>query len=93
MAQYSMQDAIKQMLEQSNWKYDYQVTKLKQDWELLMGKTVAKHTNDIQIRQGRLYIYTNVAPLKNELNYSKMLLVEKINQHFGEKFIHDVVVV
>jgi hypothetical protein len=58
-----------------------------------MGKTVAKHTNDLQIREGKLYIYTNVAPLKNELNYSKALLVERINQHFGEQFIKEVIIV
>ena len=54
MAEYSIQDALKKMLEQSNWKYQYQVTKLREDWETLMGKTVAKHTNDLQIREGKL---------------------------------------
>ncbi len=93
MAEYSIQDALKKMLEQSNWKYQYQVTKLREDWETLMGKTVAKHTNDLQIREGKLYIYTNVAPLKNELNYNKALLVERINQHFGEQFIKEVIIV
>jgi predicted nucleic acid-binding Zn ribbon protein len=93
MAEYSIQDALKKMLEQSNWKYQYQVTKLREDWETLMGKTVAKHTNDLQIREGKLYIYTNVAPLKNELNYNKSLLVERINQHFGEQFIKEVIIV
>jgi len=93
MAQYSMSEAIQKMLQDSHWKYRYQVTKLKEDWELLMGKTVARHTDNLKISDGKLYIYTNVAPLKNELSYNKMLLVAKINQHFGEDFIKDIVVV
>jgi len=93
MAQYSMSEAIQKMLQDSHWKYRYQVTKLKEDWELLMGKTVARHTDNLKISDGKLYIYTNVAPLKNELSYNKMLLVAKINQHFGEDFIKDIVIV
>jgi len=93
MAQYSMKEAINKMLEDSHWKYKYQVTKLKEDWELLMGKTVAKHTENLKLKDGKLYIYTNIAPLKKELSYHKHLLIAKINQHFGEAFINDIVVV
>ncbi len=93
MAQYSMSEAINKMLQDSHWKYRYQVTKLKQDWELLMGKTVAKHTEDLKIKDGVLYIHTTIAPLKNELAYNKNLLIAKINQHFGETFIKDIVVI
>jgi len=88
-----MKEAINKMLEDSHWKYKYQVTKLKEDWELLMGKTVAKHTENLKLKDGTLYIYTNIAPLKNELSYNKHLLIAKINQHFGEAFINDIVVV
>ena len=92
MGQYSMSEAINRMLEESNWKYRYQVTKLKEDWELLMGKTVAKHTKELTIHNGTLYIQTNVAALKHELSYNKALLVAKINQHFDELFIKEIVV-
>jgi predicted nucleic acid-binding Zn ribbon protein len=87
-----MQEAISKMLQESNWKYRYQVTKLKEDWELLMGKTVAKHTKELQIYEGKLYIQTDVAALKHELSYNKSLLIAKINQHFDELFIKDIVV-
>ena len=88
-----MREAIDKMLKESHWKPRYQGTKLKEDWETLMGKTVARHTDDLKIRDGILYIYTNIAPLKNELSYNKSLLVAKINQHFGETFIKDIVVI
>lgn len=93
MAEYSMKEAIDRMLKESNWKYRYQVTKLKQDWEVLMGKTVAKHTKDLIIKERKLYIYTDIAPLKHELNYNKQLLVEKINQYFEDTFINEIIVV
>ena len=93
MAEYSMREAIMKMLEESHWKNRYQATRLQEDWELLMGKTVARHTDELKIRDGVLYIYTKVAPLKNELSYNKNLLIAKLNQHLGEKFIVDIVVV
>jgi predicted nucleic acid-binding Zn ribbon protein len=92
MPQYSMSEAIHRMLEESNWKYRYQVTKIKEDWEKLMGKTVAKHTRDLKIHEGVLYIYSDVAALRNELSYNKVLLLAKLNQHFGETFLKDIVV-
>lgn len=92
MTQYSIKDALNKMLEQSHWKEQYLAAKIKMDWELLMGKTVAKHTTDLVIRNKTLFIYTQVAALKNELSYNKALLVEKINQHLEETFLKDIVI-
>ncbi|MBK8146119.1 MAG: DUF721 domain-containing protein [Bacteroidetes bacterium] len=38
-----------------------------------------------------MYIYTDVAPLRNELSYNKTLLIEKINQHLEENFIKEII--
>jgi predicted nucleic acid-binding Zn ribbon protein len=92
MAQYSMKEAIDKMLQESNWKQRYQATRLQQDWELLVGKTAAKHTQQVQIRENTLLVFTNVAALKHELTFSKELLMQKINEHLGERFIHDIVI-
>ncbi|MEN9339269.1 MAG: hypothetical protein RIQ62_581 [Bacteroidota bacterium] len=92
MAQYSMKEAIDKMLQESNWKQRYQAIRLQQDWELLVGKTAAKHTQQVQIRENTLLVFTNVAALKHELTFSKELLMQKINEHLGERFIHDIVI-
>ena len=93
MAQYSMKEAINKMLEESHWKSRYNAAKLKQDWELLMGKTVARHTDEIKLYEGVLTIYSTVAPLKNELSYNKILLIAKINQYFGEEVVKSIKIV
>lgn len=93
MAQYSMQEAIERMLKESNWKYRYQATKLKQDWPELMGLTVAKHTKALAIHEGTLTITTEVAPLKHELQYNKQLLIRKINDYFNDEgFIKEIII-
>ncbi|MBK7690256.1 MAG: DUF721 domain-containing protein [Bacteroidetes bacterium] len=91
MALYSMKEALNKMLEQSRWKERYLAEKIKLDWEKLMGITVAKHTRDLIVKEQKLYIYTDVAPLRNELSYNKTLLIEKINQHLEENFIKEII--
>lgn len=93
MSQFTIGDALKKMINQSHWKSSYQLVKLNEDWELLVGKMVAKHTNDLQLINGKLFIYTSVAPLKSELNYNKKQLIERINEHFGETLVHEVTIV
>ncbi len=92
MAQYSIGEAIKVMLDQSSWKYAYQLTLLTEDWEKIVGKTIAKYTSNLQIRGKVLYMTCSAAPLKSELNYNKKMFVDKINEHFGEEFIRDIII-
>ncbi len=61
-------------------------------WEELMGKTIAKYTDSIQIINKTLFINTTVAPLKNELQYQKATIIQRVNEALGEKVITDVVI-
>jgi predicted nucleic acid-binding Zn ribbon protein len=61
-------------------------------WETLMGKTIAKYTEKIQIYGSTLYITTTVAPLKQELLYQKENIVKRVNEALGEEKIREVVI-
>ena len=61
-------------------------------WEEMMGKTVARYTDKIQIIGQTLFISTTVAPLKNELLYQKDKIIERVNEALGEKTIREVVI-
>ncbi|UAY50914.1 DUF721 domain-containing protein [Ferruginibacter albus] len=92
MSEFSMQDAIKQFLRQSRLKSGIQALQIEDVWEQIMGKTIAKYTNKIQIINQTLFINTTVAPLKNELLYQKDKIMERVNEALGEKVIKDVVI-
>jgi len=92
MGEYSMQDAIQQFLKKSRLKSGIQALQIEEVWEKLMGKTIAKYTDKIQIINSTLYINTQVAPLKNELLYQKNQIIERINEVLGEKTITEVVI-
>jgi len=92
MGEISLQDAIKQFLDKSRLKQGIQSLRIEDIWEEVMGKTIAKYTDKIQIINHTLYITSTVAPLKNELLYQKEKIIERINEALGEKLVKEVVI-
>jgi Icc-related predicted phosphoesterase len=70
---------------------DIQAMQIEDHWLKLMGETIAKYTDRIEIKNGTLFIYTEVAPLKNELVFQKELIVKRINESLGDDVVKDVV--
>ena len=92
MAELSMAEALQQFLKKSKLKAGIQAVQIEEVWEKIMGKTVAKYTEKLQIIGHTLFVSTNVAPLKNELLYQKEKIIERVNDALGEKVIQDVVI-
>lgn len=92
MAELSMAEALQQFLKKSKLKAGIQAVQIEEVWEKIMGKTVAKYTEKLQIIGHTLFVSTNVAPLKNELLYQKEKIIERVNEALGEKIIQDVVI-
>ena len=92
MAEFSLGDALKEFLKHSRLKRGMQAMQLEEAWESVMGRTIAKYTDKIEIINHTLFITTQVAPLKNELIYQKEKIKERVNEVLGEKAIKEVVV-
>ena len=92
MGEISLQDAIQQFLSKSRLKSGIQALRIEEVWEEVMGKTIAKYTDKIQVINHTLYITSSVAPLKNELLYQKDIIIERINEALGEKLVKEVVI-
>ncbi|MBV4356089.1 DUF721 domain-containing protein [Pinibacter aurantiacus] len=92
MGEYSIGDALKQFLKNSRLNGYMQAIQIEQVWEQIMGKTIAKYTEDIKIHGNKLYITTTVAPLRNELLFQKENIIKQVNEALGEKVIKEVVI-
>jgi hypothetical protein len=92
MGEFSMQDAIKHFLKQSRIKGGIQALQIEDVWEEIMGKTIARYTDHIQIINQTLFISSSVAQLKNELLYQKDKIIERVNEALGDKVINEVVI-
>ncbi len=92
MAEVSMAEALQQFLNKSKLKTGVQAMQIEDVWEKIMGKTIAKYTDKLQIVGSTLFVSTVVAPLKNELLYQKEKIIEMVNAELGEKIIKEVVI-
>jgi predicted nucleic acid-binding Zn ribbon protein len=60
-------------------------------WEALMGKTIARNTREIYIKNKVLFVYLDSAALRNELLFYKEKIVAHLNEHAGEEIVEKVV--
>ena len=92
MGQYKLGDAIRQFLAQSRIRGGIQALQIEEVWEQIMGKTVARYTDKIQIIHKTLYISTSVAPLRQELLFQKEKIRQRVNEALGGNEIAEVVI-
>lgn len=92
MGEYSIGDALHQFINKSNLRNGLRAVQITQIWEEVMGKTIAKYTEKIEIINNTLFIYTPVGPLKNELQFQKAQIIERINEKLQEPLIQEVVI-
>ncbi len=67
----------------------YQVA-IKIEWEKAMGPVVAKRTESVFFKDGRLIITLNSSVLRNELSFAKEKIINTLNQALDEKVIKEL---
>jgi predicted nucleic acid-binding Zn ribbon protein len=95
MKRKSNQQPLKEVIEEylAAFKLDSKLTELKLvgSWEKIMGRTIAKHTQEIYIKNKILYLKLNSSVLRNELSFGKEKIIQLMNQEVGAEVIVDVV--
>ncbi len=90
--QKTIKQALTELIKVYHLKSKLSQTKLKVEWEQIMGKTIAKYTEQVFVKDKLLFIYTTNATLKNELLYNKANIIKKVNAAIEEGYITDVVI-
>jgi len=88
----SLQEAMKDMLQEYRLAPQLNEARVKTLWQELMGKTITTYTSNVSVRKNVLYLSILSAPLKHELSYSKDKIRTLLNDELGEEFIKDVVI-
>lgn len=92
MGEYSMGDAMKKFLEKSRLRNGIRAAQIDEIWEKIMGKAIAKYTDKIEIVQQTLFVHTSIAPLKQEIQFQKKQIIQRINEEFQETIVKDIVI-
>jgi predicted nucleic acid-binding Zn ribbon protein len=92
MASMSIGDALSSFLKSAQWTNKIHEIRIQREWSKIMGETIGKYTRDVKLKDGVLIISTDVAPLKQELQFGKEQIINNINEYFSEKVVKEVVI-
>lgn len=59
-------------------------------WPELMGTAVANRTEEIKIRNSKLFLKMGSSVMRDELQNGKTVIIERINKEAGFEMINDV---
>lgn len=84
-------DAISQIFKEEKLDEKYSIFAIRNGWEGVVGKTVAKHTTQINYAQGILFVSIDSPIIRNETAYAKEAIIEKVNKFVGKRLIKELV--
>jgi len=59
-------------------------------WPQVVGETVAKNTEAVDVEHGKLIIKTETPAWRQELQFQKKQIIEKLNEKLNKKVIKDI---
>lgn len=92
MSEKSLGEAMQAFIDKSRLKQGIKAAQVEEIWEEMMGKTISKYTDKIEIMQTTLFITTSVGPLKHELLFQKELIIRKVNEKLGKDAVSKLVI-
>jgi hypothetical protein len=92
MGEYSMSEAMQEFLKGSRIKGGIVALQIEDIWEEIMGKTIARYTDKLQIIGDKLIISTHVTTLRTELAYQRHKIIQRVSEAMKQKLIREVII-
>ncbi len=83
---------INESLKDLNIDTKIKEVQLIKSWEKVVGKTVAKYTSKIYIKDKKLFINLNSSVVRNELFMIKDAILDALNKEAGETIIEEIII-
>ena len=87
----SLGEAIRAYLKESDLETPLKERQLISTWESLLGRSIARATRDIYIKDRKLYVFLTSSVIRNELFMLQDEIVRKLNEAAGEELISGMV--
>ncbi len=88
----NMKDALGDMIRDYRLKPKLNQTKIREVWAEMMGPQIDRYTQKISIRNSKLFVTIDSAPLRQELSYGREKILANLNEVLGESFLTDVII-
>lgn len=90
---YTLAELINEFYKRHNRENSLDEMKIIESWKSVVGGFIAAHTLDLRITKGILYVKVDADSLRNELMYSKTILLRNINRVTGTNLLKDIVLI
>ena len=87
---HTLKEVISDLINAYRWKDDLDLVKLGNSWDKIVGKIIAKHTQNLKVKNRILYINVDSSVIRNELMLARSKLIDSINKEMGGKMIDDI---
>lgn len=84
--------AIEQLLKSYHLKPKFDEANLIASWERLVGKSVAKRTKRVFLRNRVLFVELDSPAMKNDLNLHKTQILQLFSTEFGSDLVRELVI-
>ena len=90
---YTLAELIKAFYKNHNRENGFEEMKILESWRSVVGDFISAHTLDLRIVRHVLYVKVDVDSLRNELLYSKSILLKNLNKAAGADILKDIVII
>ncbi len=87
----TLKAVIEELLYAYGWKDHIDGVKLLEGWEKVVGRIIAKHTSDLVIRKGVLYVTLDSSVIRSELHQERTKVVKDLNKKLGRVLIKEMI--
>lgn len=87
----SLGEAIKEMLRTYDLEKKHDEVDAVKFWPEVVGDMINRHTMQVRIKNGKLFVKLDSPALKNELMYARTRIKEAMNEKAGKEVIEEVV--
>lgn len=87
----ALSDVLNAFLRQNGLETPLNQYRIVESWTEVVGKTIARYTGDLFIKNQTLYVKVTSPSLKSDLMMGRSSLVSQLNRHVGAYVISDIV--
>ena len=83
----NVNEAITEFLDKYRLMDGYTCMQIDSIWKETIGKTIARYTKNIELKDNKLTIYITSPTVKNELLMLRSEIMDKLNEKIGKELV------
>lgn len=88
----TIKQAVDKLLEVYRLRRKFDETSIVAAWPELIGSAIANRTQQIYIRDKKLFVRVESAVIKNELAMMRRQIIGRVNEHVGQVVIEEFII-